>query len=97
MDPLSASASIIAVLQLGGTVAQYLNSIHNAPRERDAMLREISSIVGVLFLMKYTVERTKEEPSLGSVRFLAAPGGLLEQFQRSWSASRPNCHRQALL
>ena len=83
MDPLSVSASIIAVLQLGGTVAQYLNSIHNAPKERDAMLREISSIVGVLFLMKHTVERTKEESSVGSVRSLAAPGGLLEQFQKT--------------
>ena len=82
MDPLSASASIIAVLQLSGTVAQYLNSVHNAPKERDAMFREISSIVGVLFLMKHTVERTKGEPSLGSVRSLAAPGGLLEQFQK---------------
>ena len=82
MDPLSASASIITVLQLGGTVAQYLNSIHNAPKERDAMLREISSTVGVLFLMRHTVEQTKEELSLGSVQMLAAPGGLLEQFQK---------------
>ena len=84
MDPLSASASIIAVLQLAGKVAQYLNSIHNAPKERDAVFKEISSIVGVLFLMKDTVDRTQKEiPSTGSVSSLAVPGGLLEQFQKT--------------
>ena len=82
MDPLSVAASIIAILQLGGTVAQYLNSIQNAPKERDAILKEISSIIGVLFLMKCTVEQAKEERSLGSMQSLAAPGGLLEQFQK---------------
>lgn len=84
MDPLSAAASIIAVLQLAGTVAQYLNSVSNAPKERDAVFKEVSSMIGVLFLVKDIAERTQTEHALsGSVRSLAVPGGHLEQFQKT--------------
>ena len=81
MDPLSATASIVAILQLAGTVAQYLNSVVNTPKERDVIFREISAMIGVLFLTKDVTERAqKEKVLLGSVSSLAVPAGQLEQF-----------------
>ena len=49
MDPLSISASIIAVLQLTGTVIRYLNDIGNALEDRKVILLELHSIQGMLY------------------------------------------------
>lgn len=58
-DPLSTSASIIAVLQLTGTVVQYLNDAKGASEDRQRILAEISSTSGVLFLLKDLAERAQ--------------------------------------
>ena len=51
MDPLSISASIIAVLQLTGTVIRYLNDIGNALEDRKVILLELHSIQGMLYTL----------------------------------------------
>ena len=49
-DPLSISASIIAVLQLTSIVAQYLQDVQGASNERQRLLDEVSSVSGMLYL-----------------------------------------------
>lgn len=83
-EALGTAASIIAVLNLAGTVVKYLTSVHNAPKERENVFREISSITSVLFLVQGHSERgcNDEESTLSSsARSLGTPGGPLEQFK----------------
>jgi hypothetical protein len=86
MDGLSTAASIVAVLQLAGTVPNCLNSVRNAPKEREKVFGEISSITGVLFLMQTQAERAQQDQEGAgmlstAVRSLSTPGGPLEQFK----------------
>jgi hypothetical protein len=81
-DPLSISASIIAILQLTGTVVQYLNDAKGASEDRQRILAEISSISGVLFLLKDLAERAQwEEGWSMTIKSLNLPGGPLEKFK----------------
>ena len=48
MDPLSLTASIIVVLQLTGTLMNYVNSIRHAPKERVQIAREASDLYALL-------------------------------------------------
>ncbi|KAI9737778.1 MAG: hypothetical protein M1834_009146 [Cirrosporium novae-zelandiae] len=52
MDPLSAASSIIAVLQLTGTVVKYLNGVKNASSAIKALLLEVSTVQGILTSIK---------------------------------------------
>jgi hypothetical protein len=51
-DPLSISASIIAVLQLSGTIIEYLNDVKGASEDRYRLLNEVASISGLLYFLK---------------------------------------------
>lgn len=79
MEPLSAAVNILTVLQIAGKVVGYLNSVKNAPKERENVIKEISSITGVLFLVKDQADRESTTPS--SLRSLSVPKGPLEQYQ----------------
>ncbi|KAK4109709.1 hypothetical protein N656DRAFT_316279 [Canariomyces notabilis] len=86
MDGLSTAASIVAVLQLAGTVLNCLNSVRNAPKELEKVFGEISSITGALFLMQTQAERAQQDQEgagmlFTAVRSLSTPGGPLEQFK----------------
>lgn len=78
MEPFSAAVNILTVLQLACKVVRYLNSVKDAPKERENVFREISSITGVLFLVKDQAERDSTPSS--SLRSLSVPKGPLEQF-----------------
>jgi hypothetical protein len=81
-DPLSISASIVAILQLAGTVVQYLNDVRGAPDDRRRLLGEISSTIGVLYTLKDQAERTQwGNPWSNTMRSLNQPTGPLEQFK----------------
>ena len=81
-DPLSISASIVATLQLAGTVVQYLNDVRGAPDDRRRLLGEISSTIGVLYTLKDQAERTQwGNPWSNTMRSLNQPAGPLEQFE----------------
>lgn len=87
MDPLSVSSSIIAVLQLTATVVQYLNSVKGAPKDRQKLLLELSSINGMLFLLQDQAEEAKEGDSWSStLQSLNLPDGPLAQFKASLEA-----------
>jgi hypothetical protein len=81
-DPLSISASIIAILQLTGTVVQYLNNAKGASEDRQRILAQISSTSGVLFLLKDLAERAQWEDGWSvTIKSLNLPGGLLDKFK----------------
>jgi len=80
-DPLSISASIIAVLQLTRTVVQYLNDVKGASEDRQRILAEISSTSGVLFLLKDLADRAQWENGWSvTIKSLTLPGGPLDNF-----------------
>jgi hypothetical protein len=47
-DPLSISASVITLLQLSGTVIEYLNGLKGASEDRRRLLDEVTSVSGLL-------------------------------------------------
>lgn len=82
MEPLSAAASIIAVIQLAGTVTQYLCTIKGAPKDRQKILNELSSITGMLFLLQDQADEAGNDDSWNAtLRSLGTPDGPLEQFK----------------
>ncbi|MCJ1385894.1 hypothetical protein MMC17_009018 [Xylographa soralifera] len=84
-DPLSLSASIVAVLQLALTVAHYLHDVKGASDERQRLLNEVSSVSGTLYILKDFGERALQERLdedwNAIVRSLQVPNGPLDQFK----------------
>lgn len=81
MDGLSAAASLVAVLQLTGTVAslgyQYISSVTRAPKDVPELLRELNSLYGVLEnLQSYFIKN----PQSSVLEKLNAPNGALPEF-----------------
>ena len=81
-DPLSISASIIAVLQLSGTVIQYLNNVKGASEDRQRLLNEVTSISGLLYFLKDRATQSQYGGSWSmTLASLNTPKGPLEQFK----------------
>jgi hypothetical protein len=81
-DPLSVSASIVAVLQLTGTVVQYLNDVKEAPKDRQRILSELSVASGILYLLRDLAERPQYGHAWSvTIRSLNVPNGPLDQFK----------------
>jgi hypothetical protein len=57
MDPLSVTASIIAILQLTGTVIGYLNEVKDAPKECQRCMIEASNNQSLLMNLRYRLEQ----------------------------------------
>ena len=56
MDPLSMTASIIAVLRPTSTLAAYLNDVRNASAEQKTITIEASNLYGLLTSLRFRVE-----------------------------------------
>lgn len=81
-DPLSVTASIIAVLQLTESVVKYLNDAKDASKDCNKFLIEISTVNGLLFSLKDLVGRAElGETWLATTRSLGVPTGPLAQFK----------------
>lgn len=81
MDGLSTAASIIAVIQITGTVIQYLGSVKGAPKERQRLLTELSNVTGILIVLKDEAENAENGESWNATfRSLNMPNGPLRQF-----------------
>ena len=78
MDPLSLSASIIAVLTLSSTVLKYLNDVKDATDDRQSIYNEIIFASGLLRIFHDLVKQG--EGWSVTVASLAIPNGPLEQF-----------------
>ncbi|KAL8922168.1 MAG: hypothetical protein Q9208_005363 [Pyrenodesmia sp. 3 TL-2023] len=82
MEPISLTASIITIIQLTGTVVNYLNDVKDAPKERDRCAIEASYLFNLLNNLKYRLEETGENrPWYTSVRALAVIGGPFDQYK----------------
>lgn len=83
MDPLSATASIIAVLQLSAKVLAYLNDVKEASKDRVQCTIETSNLYNLLLNLRFRLEEgSSAEPWYTAVRALAAENGPLDQFKQ---------------
>jgi hypothetical protein len=83
-DPLSISASIVAILQLTSTIVQYLNDVKDASKECLRIRDEISSTSFLLYMLKDRAEHAQAgDDSSSMVRSLNVPNGPLKQFKET--------------
>ncbi|KAH0562324.1 hypothetical protein GP486_002978 [Trichoglossum hirsutum] len=77
MDPLSISASIVALLQLSSKVIKFLRDVKDAPDDVKRLMVEVSSTKGLLLTLLDLVE--SGEAGSNTVNSLNAPNGPLKQ------------------
>jgi len=84
MDPLSATASIIAILQLSSKVVGYLTDVKDASRERATCAVEVSNLQSLLLNLRFHLEEGRANTSWHTaVRALAVENGPLDQFKQA--------------
>jgi hypothetical protein len=82
MDPLSMTASIIAVLQLTSTLTNYINEARNATAEQAKVAVEASNLYGLLIALRFRVEEARsDDPWFNQVKLLGTGNGPLDQFK----------------
>ncbi|KAL8809823.1 MAG: hypothetical protein Q9200_003089 [Gallowayella weberi] len=80
MEPLSASASIVALLQLSGTVISYLSDIKGGPKEIQRIRSEICSMPWILSILQTQADEGQQgNPWSSTLRVLNEPNGPLQQ------------------
>ncbi|KAH7111796.1 hypothetical protein B0J11DRAFT_190031 [Dendryphion nanum] len=84
MDPLSVTASIIAILQLSAKVLAYLNDVRDASKDCTQCVVEILNLRGVLFNLKDRVEwGDHTKPWYTAVQAIATKNGTFDQFKEA--------------
>ena len=82
MDPLSITASIIAILQLTTTLTSYINDVRHATREQAKVAVEASNLYSLLTTLRFRVEEAKSDnPWFNQVKLLGIENGPLDQFK----------------
>jgi hypothetical protein len=82
MDPLSLTASIVAVLQLTSTLTSYINEARNATVEQAKVAVEASNLYGLLTKLRFRVEDARsDDPWFNQVKLLGTENGPLDQFK----------------
>ena len=82
MDPLSVSASIVALLQLSSTVIGYLSDVKGGPRELRKLRLEVCSILPILSILQDEAEQAKSGGRWSSTLLsLDVPNGPIQQFR----------------
>lgn len=80
MDPLSISASIVALLQVSSTVLGYLSDVQKGPKELQQIRLEISSVLPILLMLQDQANEPKQSDSFSTkLRSLNMPEGPLAQ------------------
>ncbi|KAL8893509.1 MAG: hypothetical protein Q9192_005193 [Flavoplaca navasiana] len=83
MDPVSVTASIIAVLQLSAKVLSYLNDVNDASKDRAQCAIEASNLHSLLINLRFRLEGSDtSKPWYIAVRALAVENGPLDQFKQ---------------
>ena len=82
MDPLSMTASIIAILQLTSTLTNYINNVRKATAEQAKVAVEASNLFSLLTSMRFRVEGTRsDDPWFNQVKMLGTHNGPLDQLR----------------
>jgi hypothetical protein len=83
MDPLSVTASVIAILQLTGEVIKYLNDVKDAPKECQQCTIETSNLQNLLINLRYRLEQGQTgDPWFTAVRTPNIEHGPLDQYKQ---------------
>jgi hypothetical protein len=84
MDPLSATASIIAILQLSSKVVAYLTNVRDASKERKKCAVETSTLHSLLLNLRFRLEEgSADRLWYTAIRALAVENGPLDQFKQA--------------
>jgi hypothetical protein len=84
MDPLSITASVIAVLQLSAKVLSYLNDVKDASKGRAQCAIEASNLHNLLTNLRFRLEEGHaHETWFNAVQTLAVKDGPLDQFKQA--------------
>ncbi|KAJ5062213.1 ankyrin repeat domain-containing protein [Bipolaris maydis] len=84
MDPLSVTASIVAILQLSAKVLSYLNDVKDAPKDRAKCAVEVSNLHSLLLSLRFHLEEEEASQSCYvAVRELAVENGPLDEFKQA--------------
>lgn len=82
MDPLSVTASIIAVVQLSSEVIKYLNNVKSSPKECQQCTIEASTLQNLFINLRYRLEEGQGgDPWFMEVQKLNIPDGTLSQYK----------------
>ena len=82
MDPLSITASIIAILELTTAVTGYINDVRHATREQVKVAVEASNLYGLLTSLRFRVEDARSDDAwFNQVKLLGRENGPLDQFK----------------
>lgn len=84
MDPLSITASVIAILELSSKVLGYLHAVKDAPKDREHCAVEVANLHSLLTNLRFRLEGG-DSRSLWytAVRALAIENGPLDQFKQA--------------
>jgi hypothetical protein len=84
LDPLSATASIIAILQLSGKVLTYLNDVKDASQDHARCAVEAANLHSLLLNLRFRLEDGVLDQSWYTARrALAVESGPLDQFKEA--------------
>ncbi|ORY00885.1 hypothetical protein BCR34DRAFT_546658 [Clohesyomyces aquaticus] len=84
MDPLSATASVIAVLQLSSKVVGYLTDVKDASKERARCAIEACNLHSLLLNLRFRLDEGSADTSwYTAIRALAVKSGPLDQFKQA--------------
>jgi hypothetical protein len=81
MDPLSVTASIIAILQLTVKVGQALSDANSASKERSQFTADTSNLSKLLFDLSFRLDESSDDPWHANVRTLGGKDGLIYQYR----------------
>lgn len=82
MEGLSVAASIIAVVQITGSVITYLNNVKDAPKECEQYMIELSNLNTLLLQLKSRLnESNSHEPWYAKAQTLNVKDGPLDQYK----------------
>ena len=84
MDPLSISASIIALIQLSSTVIGYLSDVKSSHKEQQKIRLEICSTLPMLSILQDQAQQAENGDEWSSTLLsLSAADGPIQQFQKA--------------
>ena len=83
-DPLSLTASIIAVIDLTSKVVKYLNDVKNASKERAKCAIEAAYLQSLLLNLRFRIEEeSSSELWLTTVKSLSSENGPLDEYKQA--------------